>query len=476
MLDDLQAEARGLLADLPRSIEMPAGTGKTQLIVAMASEAANAGHRALILTHTNAGVDALRKRLRGRVDSKHFHVDTITGWAIDLVRHYRKLADIAVPAEVDATESSLYVAGAATVALTPAIARMHQASFSYLFVDEYQDCTVTHHTLICALSQALPRTAILGDRLQGIFDFDGTLVDWTKHVQTSYPDYPRAHVPWRWRGRNDRLGEWLLAVRGSFANRGVLDLADVSVPGLEWRQATPRNELSAAYDVLRRTGSVVLLHQVRGQHKTIGQRTRGGYSIMESLSGDYMRERLAILQSADPQHYAHWLAVTAKECFTGLADVDPKYVVRRLKDNQSLIGLGRPDIPLTMAYLEAIRSRPLLGELASTMYKLERSGECHCYAHEAWFDMAHAIAQAAIDSSKSPVEHLAAIRNRLRYSGRRERKALLSRTLLVKGLEYDHVVVANADAIGDHKDLYVAMTRPRNSLTILSESPVLMMR
>ena len=44
---------------------------------------------------------------------------------------------------------------------------------------------------------------------------------------------------------------------------------------------------------------------------------------------------------------------------------------------------------------------------------------------------------------------------------------------LVKGLEYDHVIIANADLIGHHKHLYVAMTRPRKTLTILSASPVI---
>lgn len=473
--DDFATEARTILGELPRSIEMAAGTGKTQLIVAMAREAAHDGERALILTHTNAGVDALRKRLRGCVDLNCVHVDTITGWAIDLVRHYPSLANTTIPAAVDADDSALYVAGATAVAQAPAIARMHRASFGYLFVDEYQDCTTVHHELICALSQALPRTAIFGDRLQGIFDFDDTLVDWAEQVRPLYPDYARAQEPWRWRGHNDALGEWLLSIRGHFAAGGTIDLSGLSVPGLEWRPLTRQDEVNAAYSALGREGSVVLLHQFRQQHKTIGLTTKGAYSIMESLRGDYMHEQLTKLQSVEPTQYAHWLAITAKDCFSGLANVDPQRVVQRLAANKSLDGLKRPDIPATMTILETLRTAPSLAELARAMYTLARADEGHCYAHEAWFDMARAIGQAAIDSSKSSTDHLVDIRNRLRHSGRKQRKALLSRTLLVKGLEYDHVVVANADAIGDHKDLYVAITRPRKTLTILSNSPVITM-
>lgn len=473
MSADLGAEVRTILGNLPCSVEMPAGTGKTQLIVAMAGEAALAGERSLILTHTNAGVDALRRRLRGRVDQKFVHVDTITGWAIDLVRHYPALAQVVVPAVVDAADSSLYVLGAARVAAAPAIIRMHQASFRYLFVDEYQDCTTEHHAFVHVLSKALPHSAILGDPLQGIFDFDGALVDWAEHVRPLYPDYAREHIPWRWRGHNDALGEWLLDIRSQFRPGGTLDFSALSVPGLEWKQLTPENEINAAYSVLRREGSVVLLHQVRAQHKTIGLRTRGAYSIMESLRGDYMHDQLTKLQSVEPTRYAYWLAETAKSCFSGLGDVDRQTVLGRLARNASLQGLKRPNIPETIAALEAVRVAPALATLSQAMYRIAGAEEGHCYAHEAWFDMARAIGQAAVDQTRQSTDHLIAIRNRLRYTGRQPRKALLSRTVLVKGLEYDHVVVANADAIGDHKDLYVALTRPRKTLTVLSASPVI---
>jgi hypothetical protein len=134
------------------------------------------------------------------------------------------------------------------------------------------------------------------------------------------------------------------------------------------------------------------------------------------------------------------------------------------------------DIPETMRVLEALRTAPSMATLSRAMHEFASAGEGHCYAHEAWFDMARAIGQAAIDTSHDPAGHLVAIRNRLRYTGRKPRKALLSRPVLVKGLEYDHVVVANADTIGDHKDLYVAMPRPRKSLTILSSTPVISLK
>lgn len=60
----LHANAAKLLDAAPCSLEMPAGTGKTHLLAAAAATAGNKSQRSLILTHTNAGVDAIRKRLR----------------------------------------------------------------------------------------------------------------------------------------------------------------------------------------------------------------------------------------------------------------------------------------------------------------------------------------------------------------------------------------------------------------------------
>jgi hypothetical protein len=50
------------------------------------------------------------------------------------------------------------------------------------------------------------------------------------------------------------------------------------------------------------------------------------------------------------------------------------------------------------------------------------------------------------------------------------------RALLVKGLEYDHVIIAN---IADHtniKDLYVALSRARKSLTILGQTDAIKLK
>jgi len=63
-------------------------------------------------------------------------------------------------------------------------------------------------------------------------------------------------------------------------------------------------------------------------------------------------------------------------------------------------------------------------------------------------------------------------RDRTRRTGRAPGRYVISRTLLVKGLEFDHTLVLDANTL-DRKNLYVALTRASRSLTVLGTSPVL---
>ncbi len=77
-MTDLLAIDRGI-------VTAPAGCGKTQLI-AEALTRHTATKPILVLTHTNAGVVALRGRLdRAGVPSKAYRLSTIDGWAMRLI-------------------------------------------------------------------------------------------------------------------------------------------------------------------------------------------------------------------------------------------------------------------------------------------------------------------------------------------------------------------------------------------------------
>jgi hypothetical protein len=68
-------------------VEAPAGCGKTETIVHTVGRFCDGCQ--LVLTHTHAGVDALRQRFRHHsIKQSKYHIDTIAGWAWGWVRMY----------------------------------------------------------------------------------------------------------------------------------------------------------------------------------------------------------------------------------------------------------------------------------------------------------------------------------------------------------------------------------------------------
>lgn len=92
------------------------------------------------------------------------------------------------------------------------------------------------------------------------------------------------------------------------------------------------------------------------------------------------------------------------------------------------------------------------------------------YRREAWRDGLRAIEACLDTAEKSPVDNLAKVRGRLRHSSRNISLRVVSRTLLVKGLEFDHVIVSDLQRMNNHNHLYVAISRAKKSVTLIGSS------
>lgn len=80
------------------------------------------------------------------------------------------------------------------------------------------------------------------------------------------------------------------------------------------------------------------------------------------------------------------------------------------------------------------------------------------YRRELWREMARTIRAFAAEEHPTLPGAAWYVRDRGRHAGRRVEHRTVSRTLLVKGLEFDHAIVLSADA-HDGPNLYVALTR-----------------
>lgn len=473
--------AAGVLASAPCSLEMPAGTGKTHLLAACAATAAGRGERSLILTHTNAGVDAVRKRLRSLdVPSRAARVETITSWAFLLARSYSGIAGLTVPAAPDWNCSRDYVDGATLVASTAAVRRMHEVSFGYLLVDEYQDCTVDQHKLVLAISDAVPRSVLFGDRLQAIFGFDASrpLIDWDVHVTPRFTQRTVPHVPHRWRDHNPDLGQWLLDIRPSLVDGGTFDFTAHEISGIRWQQCddktAARTVIGASNGLAKSTESVVLLDKWAHDVAQHASRLGGTYAVMEDVGGRFMADQLDKLPAESDLSLALWLARMAKDCFVGLAGLDAR-ILGKLEGGKKVSHLKREGLAQVQAALDRVLDNPTYSQLQLSASDIRATPSLNLYRREAWDDTFRAIACSAEDGI-SLREGLAAVRDRLRRGGRGNRRLIASRTLLVKGLEFDHVIIANAQNFTDPRQLYVALSRARKSATVIGKSPRLSLR
>ncbi len=476
--EDLKRLAAEVIAEAPCSLEMPAGTGKTELLAACVATAAALGERSLVLTHTNAGVDANRKRLRRfGVSSSDVRVETITSWAFTLSRSYPGIAGINVPEVPNWNSSREYVEGAVLVAKSNSVRQVHAVSFGYLFVDEYQDCTVDQHELVVQISEAVPRSVILGDRLQAIFGFDKQrpLMDWDTHVVRRYPPKNVPHLPQRWRNHNVALGQWLLDIRSSLVDGGHFDFSATSVAGIEWRQCDFKNAVqvvnNAAHRLSRTGESTVLLDKLSQQVANHASRLGGSFAVMEDVAGRFMAAKLAELPEEKNALLALWLAQMAKSCFVGLAGLDAT-VQRRLEKGRTVSDLKRPGLLTVQAALDELIANPVYEQLCMSAAAIRATSGLTLYRQEAWDDTIQAVERGIVDETP-PQESLAVVRDRLRHGGRGERRQIASRTLLVKGLEFDHVIIADVQNFTDPRQLYVALSRARKSVTVIGKSPIL---
>lgn len=467
-----------MLGAAPCSIELPAGTGKTHLLAAAVKQAALSQHRTLILTHTNAGVDAIRGRLREfNVSPKLYYVDTITGWAFTLARSYQVIAGIIIPDVPDWSDSDRYHRGAVSVASSAIIQQVLANSYKYLFVDEYQDCTQVQHELVLALRNSIPRSIVFGDRLQGIFGFgDNIIVDWREEVITDFAPHTIEIVPHRWKDSNLVLGQLTLDLRKQLADGNEVVLDSLKSKGVVYIPGDPRETLApTCYDLTKSNESVAVLTKWPNDEDRISQQLSGSFNVVEPISGTRMIKSLESIAPEGDAALALWFAETAKKFHVGLSGIDGP-VLSKLRNGESVRRVARQGLQELINSLAELQENPTYAALLRLSGVPSGIEGVRCSHKEAWRDIFRAIEYGIEEDSPDMVRNLAAVRSRYKHMKRSLPRLIVSRTLIVKGLEFDHVVIADLESFSDPRNLYVALTRARKSATILGKSPRIVLR
>lgn len=452
----------------------PAGCGKTHLITD-ALQAHTAVKPVLVLTHTNSGVAALRQRLsKMSIEKRSYSVATIDGWALRLASTFPQRAEYETGANPRTLNYPIIRHAALKLLKNNHITDILKASYSRILVDEYQDCSIRQHAIVYYASMHLP-TCILGDPMQAIFGFSkkDPLAGWEEYVCKHFPVVAELDIPWRWiNAANEELGGWLLEKRRELIAGIPIKIAE-SPKSVRWeRLNNDDNDYQKRVDAARCNHKAVdETSLVIGE--SISAESR--YRIAKSIPGIITVEPVDLrdlINYASSLNLANNDVVFKTLSFAArlITNIGAQFTVERLKTLKA--GKARKPASDLEAVALALEERPSFKGVSELLSECSRQGGGRTYRPGVLRAALRALMICQSDSNVTFEEAAIRVREQNRAVGRQLPKNAIGSTLLLKGLEADHVVILNAGDL-DARNLYVAMTRGAKSVTICSTSNIL---
>jgi hypothetical protein len=454
----------------------PAGCGKTHLITETLR--INAPKPYLVLTHTTAGVAALKIKLkRLSVPHRNFVVATIDGWARQVANYFPTSCNIRFTPE---NPSAFYPELRRNVSQYVSAGNLTEiisSTYSRLLVDEYQDCDVDQHALICSLSEILP-TTIFGDPLQCIFNFGGPMPCWETDVKKRFPLILELNTPWRWinTGTHD-LGQWILGCRYLLQKGTPIDLLSCPVY-VNWIQLTgnietdSRNQIQAQFRIRNENESndslLVIGDSRNPRSRHYFASVSSGIDVVEPVDLADITDIASNIDILKGVELADHLLTSISLMMTGVGKAN---LMKRI----AIILAGRNRTPANQIELAIVgvieNSNP--NSIANLLSSLELSPDTRLFRRSAFYALKDTIALSISNPLKTTRQAAETIREKRRHYGdRRIPKRAIGSTLLLKGLEADHSLILNAGAMNLY-NLYVALSRGAKSITIFSNTNVI---
>ena len=455
-----------LLSKRNGAIVAPAGHGKTEMIVdiVLASEG-----KQLLLTHTNAGVDALKARLNyKKVKVKKYNVLTIAAFCIRWCMAYKQTAELPCFNGFDNVDyDSLY----------PAVKKIFENgwagyilknTYTSVIVDEYQDCTLDQHSLVVALNAFLP-VYVLGDPLQGIFDWKRKdaqvrLVDWDNIEFESIEVHTE---PWRWKETNPELGKYLSRQRELLLPALRKDKVVVLIvpEGNYLSVITPEQFDRNEYKLYKAYKSILYITKLQYKQLSVCQRQAWRFQYDETQE---LQDLFSFARRFENENgFIRSVAVLdfMYTCATKVSTELKSYYSNLIKEKRDFSRI-RNHTELAKP-LQAICDSVDYQAMTDILHWLRHFPGSKIYRRELYSEMFRSIVYTK-EHGCSLAEAAKQIRLnpglRKDYSGC---KCLSSRTVLSKGLEFDCVLIDMVDPLRA-KDFYVALTRARYEVILIS--------
>lgn len=491
----------------------PAGYGKTHTIV---ESIKYTDGKQLILTHTHAGVASIKEKIKkAGITSSRYNVETISSFAQKYVNAFYMGTDI--PNQENPKDYHPFIISKAAVLLKAGIVKnVLKATYAGLFVDEYQDCTKLQHEMILALSDVL-QTRILGDPLQGIFDFNGDLVDFDADL-SEFERLPELSIPYRWyqEGNNKFIGDLVKGYREQIKNKAPISVTMRPKFDLYYFQVNEGDFDNPKSEYREKLGSLIrnekgipdldsLLIIVPEYYDLANNIRKGGVSDRAKILTkiDYSRS-VVLLEAIDEQKF-YYLAnefdnyvnavkkaikpvknlhtllsslfykTSPNKCNFGLNDwisTKPKtkngdyYVIDKRLEAGVLANRLR-------TLIENIISNPSQQGIYSLLLYVKNDLKIRVQPRRELLGSLIKALNHSANENITVYEAMKAHKNTVRRAGRKVHGKCIGTTLLTKGLEFDTVAILDAEKIDCPKHLYVALTRCCKKLIIFSSKETL---
>lgn len=461
-----------LLDILRGAITAPAGCGKTHLIAGALSRH-DGLKRVLVLTHTNAGVAALRGRLdRAGVSSARYRLATLDGFAMRLIAMFpqRSGHDPAI-LQLASPGSDYPAIRQAAVGLLGAghLSDVLHATYDRILVDEYQDCSLVQHALVKAVGDVLP-ACVLGDPMQAIFGFKGNaLVDWDDDVLRTFGNTATLATPWRWKNAGEEaFGLWLLEARKTLLEDGAIDLSlapknvtHILLDGLNDHAMRLKACLTKAPTA---DGCVLIVADATKppEQRRFASQTPGAVAA-ESVD---LRDLVEFAQSFELGD-ARALERLVNFAALVMTNVGPDDLLARVKSIQG--GRARKEPSEVERAAIAFAVSPDYAGASALLAAISKDPGVRTHRPPLLRGCHRMLQLSAAKDGPTLIDAAVQVREQSRLVGRALARRTVGSTLLLKGLEADVSVILKPEVM-DSRHLYVAMTRGSRRLVICSST------
>lgn len=481
-------------------IVAPAGYGKTHTIAECLKHTQG---KQLVLTHTHAGVASLKEKAKKEaIRSNGYHIETISSFSQRYVQAFYTHGNIP---DQDSKNYHSFIAQKAKIIFQSKIIRtVLKHTYEGLFVDEYQDCTKDQHQLIISLADILP-VHILGDPLQGIFDFNNDAVVFETDL-ADFEVFPELPTPYRWHreGNNRKLGDNIKNMRQALINKEPLTLLADNDNGFHVISVNPddlRNVESNYRKGLNQLinnpnnnpdyESLLLVVPEYNEIKNGVPFPKGGIVDRVQIRAQIdFSKSLVLLEAIDDKSF-YSLSKKADRIIEGIVR-SPKPVKKIKKDilealfnktglkewfnDDALIRKNdetkRNKSSKVKAKLDIFLSSPSPENLLDIILEIKNGLKLKYSREEVFFSFLKCLKQSQVEMI-SVYDAMKKNRNTIRRVGRKVHGKCIGTTRLTKGLEFDTVAILDAHKFDCPKHLYVALSRSCKKLIIFTENNIL---